>query len=65
MKLKHEIWDLIDARKVVVGNHPTNADHKAFKDPLPTYEQGDSSKTKGGAKVNYAYASQDNIINMI
>lgn len=65
MKLKHEIQDLIDAGKFVVGNHPTNANHKAFKDPLPIYEQGDSSKTKGGAKANYTYVSQDNIINMI
>lgn len=65
MKLKHEIQDLIDARKIVIGNHTTNADHKAFKDPLPIYEQGDSSKSKGGSKVNYTYTNNDNMINMV
>lgn len=50
MKLKHEIQGLIDTDKIVVGNHTTNVDHKAFKDPLPIYEQGDSSKSKGVPK---------------
>lgn len=65
MKLKHDIQDLLDASKIVVGNHTTNADHKAFKEPLPSYEQGGSSKSKGDAKVNYAYMNDDNVINMI
>lgn len=65
MKLKHEIQDLINAGKIVIGNHTTNVDHKAFKDPLPSYEQGDSSKSKRGAKVNYTYTNNDNVINMI
>lgn len=65
MKLKHKIQDLIDASKIVVGNHATNVDHKAFKDPLPSYEQGDSSKSKEVAKVNYTYANNENVINMI
>lgn len=65
MKLKHEIQDLIDVGKIIVGNHAPNVDHKAFKDPLPTYEQGDSSKSKGGARVNYTYTNNDNVMNMI
>lgn len=43
----------------------TNSNKKTFKDPLPTYEQGDSSKSKGGAKINYTYTNNDNIINML
>lgn len=65
MKLKHEIQYLIDTGKIVIGNHMTNVDHKAFKDPLPTYEQGDSSKSKGRAKFICTYANNDNMINMI
>lgn len=43
----------------------TNSDHKVFKDPLPTYEQGDSSRSKEGAKINYTYFNNDNVIHMI
>lgn len=65
MKFKYEIQDLMDVGKIVVGNHTTNANHKAFKYPLSNYEKGDSSKPKGGAKVNYTYINDDNVINMV
>lgn len=65
MKLKHKIQDLINNGKIVVGNHTTNSNHKYFKDPFPTYDQEDSSKSKGGAKVNYTCTNEDHMINIL
>ena len=49
-----------------------NSDHKAFKEPLPKYNQGESLKTNTNlgtknhdAKINYTYANTDNLIAML
>ena len=68
-KLKDIIQDLIEARKVVIDGLVKNADHKAFKQPLPKYEKGESSKvaTKKNhdAKISYAYVDTNNVIGML
>ena len=68
-KLKDVIQDHIEAGKVVTDGLVKNADHKAFKQPLPKYERGESSKaaTKKNhdAKISYAYTDTDNVIGML
>lgn len=67
-KLKDVIQDLIDAGKVVTYGLVKNFDHKYFKQLLPEYEKGESSKVNKknhDAKINYTYADTKNIINMI
>lgn len=43
VNLCHKIQNLIDNGDIVVDGHNTNADHKAFKEPFPTYDKGESS----------------------
>ena len=38
--LRHKIQELIDDGDVVVGGHNKNSDHKALKEPSPTYKKG-------------------------
>lgn len=67
-KLKDTIQDLIDQGKVVTDGLVKNSNHKDFKQPLPEYEKGETSKAnkKGNdTKVSYAYTNTDNVINMI
>ena len=63
------IQDLIEAGKVVIDGLVKNVDHKAFKQPLPKYEKGESSKAAAkknhDAKINYTYANTDNLIAML
>ena len=63
--MRHKIQDLIDDGDIVVDGHNKNADHKAFKEPFPTYDKGESSKSKPYHKVNYTYSNDDNVINMV
>ena len=65
MELKNQIQDLIDDGDLVVDVRNMNADHKDFKEPFPTYDKGESSKTQTHHKVNYTYSNDDNVINMI
>ena len=48
-----------------MDGHNKNADHKAFKEPFPTYEKGESSKAQTHHKVSYTYSNNDNVINMV
>ena len=63
------VQDLIEAGKVVTDGLVKNSDHKAFKQPLPEYEKGESSKAAAkknhDAKISYAYANTDNVIGML
>ena len=63
--LKDKIQDLIDDGELVVDGHNKNTDQKAFKEPFPTYEKGESSNTQTHHKVNYTYTENDNIISMV
>ena len=66
IQLQHKIQNLIDKNDVVVGNHNFFLDHQAFKDPFPPHEKGEASKAKNAhTKVNYTYAINDNVINMV
>ena len=65
VNLHHKIQDLIDDGDLVVDGHNKNSDHKAFKEPFPTYDKGESSKSKPHQKVNYTYSNDDNVINMV
>lgn len=56
---------MIDNGELVVDGHHKNLDHKAFKEPFPPYEKGETSKTKPNNKINYAYPKDDNVINMV
>ena len=42
-----------------------NMNHKDFKEPFPSYEKGENSKSKPNNKVNYTYSNEDNIINTV
>ena len=45
-----------------------NSNYKAFRTPLPQYEKGKSSqenKKNHDAKINYTYANNDNVINIL
>ena len=45
-----------------------NLDHKAFKTPLSKYDKGESSQTRKNnhdVKIDYTYATNNNVINMI
>lgn len=65
-KLKHIIQDLIENGNLKVDGLNTNVDHKAFKEPLPKYEKGETSKPKDGkAAINYTYTATENVINML
>lgn len=44
-KLKHIVQDFIESGKLQVDGLNTNADHKAFKEPLPNYDKGETSKS--------------------
>lgn len=56
MQLKHLIQDLIDNKTIFVEGLQTNNDHRAFKNPLPNYEKGESSSSNNkGKNVNYVY----------
>ena len=48
-----------------MDGHNKNIDHKAFKEPFPSYDKGESSKSKPNNKVNYTYSNNDNVINMV
>jgi hypothetical protein len=65
INLHHKIQDMIDNGELVVDGHHKNSDHKAFKEPFPPYEKGETSKTKPNNKINYAYPKDDNVINMV
>lgn len=65
-KLKHLIQDLIENGKLEIDGLKTNAGHKVFKEPLPKYDKGETSKPKDGkAAINYTYMSAENVINML
>ena len=67
-KIKDVIQDLIEAGKVVIDGLVKNANHKAFKQPLPKYEKGETSKAakkNHDAKISYSYANKDKIIDML
>ena len=36
--------DLIDNGEIIVDGHNKNSDHKAFKEQIPPYEEGETSK---------------------
>ena len=64
---------MIDNGKLIIDvvSHANNDDHQAYKDPLPKYEKGESSKN-GKPQINYSYSNQnygysnaDNVINMV
>lgn len=64
-KLKHLIQDLIENGKLEIHGLKTNVDHKAFKEPLPKYDKGETSKPKDcKVAINYTYTSIENVINM-
>ena len=65
INLHHKIQDMIDNGELVVDGHHKNSDHKAFKEPFPPYEKGETSKTKPNNKIKYAYPKDDNVINMV
>lgn len=67
IRLKHVIQDLIENGKFFVDGLVNNYDHKAFKEPLPKYDKGEASTSKKdeGAKINYTYTNNSNVINMI
>ena len=44
VNLHNKVQDLIDDGALVVDGHNKNVDHKAFKEPFPTYDKGESSK---------------------
>ena len=44
LKLKDTIQDLIDGGMVLIDGLVKNYDHKAFKIPLPKYENEESSQ---------------------
>ena len=48
-----------------MDEHNKNIDHKAFKEPLSSYDKGECSKSKSHNKVNYTYSNDDNVINMV
>ena len=48
-----------------MDGHNKNVDHKAFKEPFPTYDKGESSKEKPHNKTNYTYSNDANVINMV
>ena len=48
-----------------MDGHKKNTDHKAFKEPFPSYYKGESSKSKLHNKVNYTYSNDDNVITMV
>ena len=62
------ITQKIAADKVVTDGLVKNVDHKAFKQPLPEYEKGESSKVAAkknhDTKISYAYTNTDNVIGM-
>ena len=67
-KLKDVIQDLIEEGKVFTDGLTKNVDHKAFKQPLPKYDKGETSKANKknhNAKISYAYADIDNVIGML
>ncbi len=65
-KLKDVIQDLIDKCKVIIDGLTKNADHKAFKQPLPEYDSGGTSKAnKKNHAANISYAYADNVIGML
>ena len=67
-KLKDAIQDLIDGGIVLIDGLVKNFDHKVFKTPLLEYEKGESSqenKKNQDAKINYTYATNENVINML
>lgn len=44
----------------------SNANHMAFKEPLPKYDKGESSKPKNGkVEINYTYMNAENVVNML
>lgn len=59
---------LIDKWKVITYILANDSDHKAFKDPIPKYEKGETSNNKNkshDAKINYTQANTNNVINVI
>ena len=67
-KLKDVIQDLINGGKVFIDGLVKYSIHKSFKQPYPDYGKGELShanKKNHDAKINYAYANIDNVINMI
>ena len=67
-KLKDFIKNLIDGGIVLTNGLVKKSDHKAFKTPLLEYKKGASSqvnKKNHDAKVNYTYANNENVINML
>ena len=66
--LKDAIEDLIDGGIYLTNGLVKNYDHKAFKTPLIEYEKLESSqvqKKNHDAKINYNYANNENVINML
>ena len=62
------IQDLIDDYKVSMDGLTKNVDHKAFKQPLPEYDQSETSKANKKncvANISYAYADANNVIGML
>ena len=54
--------------KVCIDGLINNSDHKAFKQPLPEYKKGETSKAakkNHDAKIIYAYTDIDNVIGML
>ena len=64
---------MIDNGKLIIDgvSNATSSYHQAYKDTLPKYEKGESSKNHK-AQVNYTYSNQnyrysnvDNVVNMV
>lgn len=57
---------MIDDGYLVVDGHNKNLDHKAFKEPFPSYEKEESSNPKSNNKVKYTYSNNDDeIVHMV
>ena len=61
----HKVKDLIDDGDIVVDGHNKNSDHKAFKEPFPSYEKEENKKQKTHNKINYTYSNDDEIVHMV
>ncbi len=61
IKLHHKVQDIIEDSDIIVDVHDKNIDHKAFKEPFPSYEKGEKSKKKSHNKINYTHSIDDTI----
>ena len=67
-KLKDYIQNLIDGGTMLIDGLVKNFDNKYFKTHLLEYGKGESiqeNKKNHDAKINYTYANNENVINML